>query len=647
MLPYLLQLAVPASEHSILWMFRDAWPGWTALLCGAIGFYSGSLARDDYQGLLISAVPITALILVMYIADPNRLVFPGPFGYPQAIWKDWALALRLLIIAGVFAWLGARLLAQGQQPSRRKLLLHAVALVAITFGLTLWNVVTERSLIQRAGSNIFRNVPEIWSINPKTSSIFPPQQLATLADDTNRDFNASLRFLNEERHDDDLYFGTVTRNSWRSSASSKDASMHTFAITSARSIHEFPQSPDFQLSGWSSNGRWILVSAYDSLQRVICGPYGLAISSTIMPDTWFDRLQNGFNFSMVKPAQSTFIMHGRAIPANLINEPVLKSNNGQPELLKNDQSDVDFQIGHDDVVASVADRGIIWKDGAKELTVPEQTDLRMKWLHFGGNAFAVSIENTAGSTSTAILKPTDKYGVYKTAGWVSGDVDRVSSDYQWATSYQRENSTPDTLRVFKQLGSRAQADTAETTGNTSLEKWEISMSRLDEGTTVILVGGLWEVPVNTPSGDSHIWFSYRKFTPIKAGGQTVQENFPVESGIMVFNLKTGLETFIPLAMPWPAEATMNLQNAIPQNQRKSYWFDWPGYTWDKSQNLVVLQNGYVAIIRFKGGRLEPESMRITYSHIPNLRNDSQVVFMEANKLLTTDGTSIWLVSGSR
>ena len=42
------KLATPTGEHALLRIFRDTWPGWFGILCGAIGFYSGALARDDY-----------------------------------------------------------------------------------------------------------------------------------------------------------------------------------------------------------------------------------------------------------------------------------------------------------------------------------------------------------------------------------------------------------------------------------------------------------------------------------------------------------------------------------------------------------------------------------------------------------------------
>jgi len=410
-LPYLLQLTM-LDEMPVRMIYRDSWPLWVALLCAAIGFCSGSISRDDYQGLLVSIVPLGLIIGVMYLADPNGLVLPFIVGFDEPFIREWSLAARMILISMLFMWTGAILLKQSGQPWWRRAAAHALIICAATFALTLWNVVTERSLVN---GNFKKNPPLVLAEKAKR----PKFKLLGHLDDSPA-MNTSFDVLEQDQFGiSHPMLGSIGRRNSKGSLWTTSVSSQPFIISFAGQLREFPQAVSRTVQAVSPDGQWILsgqpgtyasqMSSWDMLETMkaqISGPMGLAIPFRWLPESLQIRV---LNWPMTFQYEEHHVL--------------TYSNAGARDLeltVKDSQSE----------------SRLIWENG--KLQLPEKL-WKSKYVFKGGPNSAYIFQwppiDEQSTTVSVILAPVQGTNRGVLAGWARGEADGVTEDFRWA--YQR------------------------------------------------------------------------------------------------------------------------------------------------------------------------------------------------------------------
>ena len=261
-LPYVGNLAL-TSDWIVNSVFRGAWPVWVGLLFAALGFYGGSLARDDYQGLLFSALPAVAIACGMLLADPKHMVFPAYLGYGLNFWKEWAVVGMLITLTTIVAVLAARVLKRHDQWTARKVAKHTVALLGITLVFTLYHVNVERNLITR-DKPIGQKEAWAWNWSWPASNIQPAMYLGGTAEIENE--QVSLSTEPGASIIPGVLIGEVHRGS------SLYRQQHAFVIKGGR-LREFPSSLGGIVTAVSKDGDWIETVERNE-RKTLSGPLG-------------------------------------------------------------------------------------------------------------------------------------------------------------------------------------------------------------------------------------------------------------------------------------------------------------------------------------------------------------------------------------
>jgi hypothetical protein len=624
--PYVLQFAFPFDEHLLSHVFRNTWTGWLGLLCGAVGLYSGALARDDYHGLLISVIPLSLLFFVMWLADPFLLVSPVRWGPP--IWKEWTVAVRLLLIASVLVVFAGRLLKRAGQRRRWQVVKQAVILAPLVIMLTLWNLVAERSLLQKTlefphGST--------WAAYGSSDVQFGvPWQVATVSTRLRGIANGRVvtygRSISLEESDEvesrNLVVGQIEQ----------DTHPHYFVYLRNGQIQEFPQAQG-HLLGYSENGKW-LWTAPTLRAQMLCGPYGIAISSNVLPDDWISFLQDRIGFTQA-----------------------LTSNRKTREAPTDFVSAGELSTPADQVVSIISSHAIVWQNGKTQIPdmwstsgliqgrggpgpsgssadAYETFPGSLAGTLLPGNRIAVGFPSGGWPAATAILKPTQNPRVYVLAGWTIGEINGVSDDDRWARRRRNSGAASDGDFQVVQITDNFSTKTVsrELVVNTLLAG-ETSMS-------LTFKGNYGTLPTISTAEGTFTWCLYQKAGPIGFQNLVADDNFPYENGLAMLNLGTGEQSLVPAPMPWSASATLILQKPnVSSLPGSNYAFEFP--IWDKSTGqLALVQDDYIGFISLKDSSIANQNLKMQYARLPGIAGGA---FLRNNEFLATDGTDLWVI----
>ncbi len=618
-LPYVFTL-IASDTPSVNSVFRHTWPFWLAFLCAAIGYYSGTLARDDYQGLLISILPITLLILTMTYADPLRLVFPAYIGWQEPLLKQHILAARLLLIAAIFIIGTMQVQRRPGQKMVRLITAQAGALVIGTFILTLVNIVGERTALRQPHSESYG----FTGLYPRSGALpIPPQPIASVGKPSG---SYNISFDQDSKLPFAAVSGKIERRYHAREYNVVDTPYHVFLTLPGATIREFPQAVNSHFIGLSANGRWLLAIDKQGYP-IFCGPAGLTLHSKFLPKVWFDYFQV-------------------AIGA------VTVDNLPQRSLATLDvQIQWPVEVKGNDLLVQAEARGAIQiKNGASQIPHPKQRWYRVNLLndHF---ILTMKPQNTDTTTQTAILKPLPEHGFFEIESIVTGDIGSMSPDRKWATV---GTGWPDI--VLCEVFPKKQNTIA---GNAARKYILRTVRPQNDGTTITIDNRVDRLQIMTVKGTPYAAWKYNMHGPVTIGSHTVANEMWLSSGALVLNLETGIETLIPFKFSWHQQTSLDLlENFRKKNIDFSNW-EQSNFTVHPQGAIAASHLNMVAIVKpnihnwgedviygTKPNNVLTVSTEkdVTYiaSTVPS-RLVTQIRFLTKDELIATDGTTVYQI----
>lgn len=572
--------------------FRGFWTGWLALLFAAIGFFAGSFAKDDYQGLLLSLVPATIVFAALILPDPLLRVVPFT-NLPLS--RPWVVVVRLLLIAVLLLLLATPM--HVRIPTRRWRRMSAALIITFCAGtiLTGINIHIEGHVLASADRTdhqfaILKNTqPDISRAETKPVVSLSRGWIS----------NSQIHTLDDGRR---IVMNAVMYHARGSILTIRDRNVDACAtfvlITSDGQVREFPQIfgnfSNMAITGISADQKWLLLSQ-NGLNVYLCGPMCISIPLQFMPDTIANAMLSGFDMHYLLDA--TF---GWALPKEQLEV-------GANDLYLDEMNSTGF------VVRNAVDK------------MPKNSTL-YGYSYFPPGIIQAGIK-AAGerldvpSSMLAILRAGNKRGELEITGFVKGEINSASTDGQWVSAGSKTGPVYRHVQPYQ----KAAAHEPISRRADKYKRMNIRTTQLDNGTTRVSSGWYWDLPIiQTTSGPATI-MKYATVASVQTTTRVIQQQTFYKNvficddiGIEIVNLETGTSTSVSLKLPGEGqisiEATQVNAIALPAS---AVWYTFDNDWYQSSQTLAMPVNGIVRIADFSNFS-EGKSPKITIA--PRLGN---------------------------
>lgn len=506
LLPYVASISFNESE-ALLWMFRGSWTLWCGILCCAIGFFSGSVSRDDYQGLMVSAGVITYFVLISFLADPEGLVFPAYLGAQFALNNGVWLVLRLSIMSALLICAGSYLMRLHGVNWKRMFTLFALIVSPLVFAVTLYHLRQDRSLlvsdwVRKISVEKF-TTPTNLEMTSGTIFLHPKYIASVKSDDA---FGGGAQIMNR------MFMRSLDRHDSINFVSKGEVG--NYFNTSPSGVTEYYQTVLPDVVDVSPGKRWILMG--DNIgNSSLCGPYGISVHSRLL------------THNTVKFVSKLVGITG--------------DHHEPPELLA---------VGLNDVVLDAGARGsIVWQDALDYIT--SDSSKRLKYTPeslgsadasgFSSNIVIVALDDNDGSSS-------------RTFGLVSVD---GSNRFVLGRGY----TGPEMTDYFRRpnLDLPWFIKRSESGSHYTVAQMRFGFS-LDEATTT--PGSHWNIQIKVQASDGssvkvhpsiqiiskgenqYAFFPFSREKTVWLSDVFPNEVIPIGYGVLVFDLKTGTEQYV-------------------------------------------------------------------------------------------------------
>lgn len=500
--------------------YRNLWPGWVGLLLTALGFFSGSFAKDDYQGLLLAVIPLGVLAWGVYLSDPFRRVLP--LIIPQDLQHPWAVIGRLMVLGGIFLLLASR--RHGRIQTRRwsPMAVSLVVIFGAGFLLTRWNVLVEGRSIQFS-DKLLHTDDALMKAHP---NIKVPQtreiaRISAFPDIFTYFLLADGRTV--------IVTGSESRD---------QGPANQFLVGSDGRPQEFPITQRFQetyASGFSKNENWLVLNELDQ-PRYVLHKSGFGIDLNLLPNALARSLMRGLQFSY--PLRAWTLLRPTTSPTV------------------------------DDKQLSTFPGNSIWKDAEKQIP-PGATVALLNSQNNGTLMVSVRYDrgtanHAAWTSMTAILRPDKNLGEFRLAGFVNGDPVSVSGDAQWALLNTLEDAVYRPVLPWQQAIAMPPPVAPERYTGRPLFSSQVQ----DDGTTVASMVPYFSLPlVNTSSGPATV----RAYITIDSMEQTTSSTPGVtyettvhcrDVGVELFDLQTSNTTRFSMLLPGEGGFNLRRESSI-------------------------------------------------------------------------------------
>lgn len=525
--------------------YRNLWPGWVGLLLTALGFFSGSFAKDDYQGLLLAMIPLGVLALGVYLSDPFHSILPMVM--PQDLQHPWSVRVRLVVLAGMFLLLASKRL--GRIQTRRWSAMAASLLIVFAAGLLLtrWNMLIELRTLQFS-DKVIHTDDELMKAHP---NIKVPQTREIAQ------FSAFPDLIT-----DVILAGGRTVIVGCQFLIGSDGRPRQFPITQ--------RSQETYASGFSKNENWVVLNELDQ-PRFMLHKSGFGIDLNLLPSALGRSLMHELQFSY--PLRAWTLLRPTTSLTN--------DDKQLPTFLKNS----------------------VWKDAEKQIP-PGATVALLKSQDDGTLMVSVRYDGgtpnyEAWTSMTAILRPDKNPGEFRLAGFVNGEPVSVSGDAQWARIDTLKGVVYRPVLPWQQAIAMPAPVAPERYTGRSLFSSEVQ----DDGTTVASMLPYFSLPlVYTSSGPATV----RAYITIDSVEQTTVTTPGVpyyittahcrDVGVELFDLQTSKTTRFSMLLP--GETGFDLQRES-QTAGPLYMVARTTPSWvEHAQTLVMQANGITRFADF-------------------------------------------------